>query len=53
MDNLELKAIERRSEFSRLMREAQKEKQQGDWFLVKYYQLQMTNLVEQLKQQGE
>ena len=53
MINSEPKQIEKRSEFSLLMREAQEAKQEGDWFLVKYFQLQMTNLVEKLKQQGE
>lgn len=41
--------VERRSEFSRLMRKAQQAKKDGDWFLVKYMQLQMTNCVEHIK----
>ena len=50
MSITEKQIIERRSEFSQLMRRAQTAKQEGDWFLVKYLQLQMTNIVELIKQ---
>ena len=50
MSITEKQSIERRSEFSQLMRKAQAAKQEGDWFTVKLLQLQMTNVVELIKQ---
>ena len=45
MKNTEFKMIERRSEFSKLMREAQAAKQCGDWALVRKLQIQLSTLL--------
>lgn len=51
MTTAELKSIERRSEFSRLMRLAQVAKNEGDWVTVNNLQIAMTNVINSLSQE--
>lgn len=53
MNNSELKVIERRSEFSRVMREAQAAKREGNWALVREYQIQLSQIINNSIKKGE